>query len=117
MATQRAEGIRLGIQSKVLEGSELDKKVRLKVNRIHYGPHIHTNKCRKTMARIKQILNERRLAYENAIELRYQQEQSTSGTSIGHPVTDSKRVTRGRRNQRSLKIEQQEVVPNLIPTA
>ncbi|THH10465.1 hypothetical protein EW145_g1292 [Phellinidium pouzarii] len=60
LATQKAEAKKLGIQDQYTEVKEKDAR------------------CRKTMARIKQVLNERRLAYEQAYALDYELYQTAS---------------------------------------
>ena len=58
--------------------------------------------CRKTMARIKQILNERRIAYEQAHSIAYKEAlekiQPTESSPPGSSVDDvSTPPTRGRK--------------------
>ncbi|KAH8114538.1 mitochondrial 39-S ribosomal protein L47 (MRP-L47)-domain-containing protein [Phellopilus nigrolimitatus] len=60
LATQRAETKRLSVSDEYIDISEKDLR------------------CRKTMARIKQILNERRLAYEQAYGLGYEKYAKSS---------------------------------------
>ncbi|KAI5122807.1 hypothetical protein M0805_000149 [Coniferiporia weirii] len=60
LATQRAEAKRLGVLDEYVEIREKDTR------------------CRKTMARIKQVLNERRIAYEQAYAMDYERYKTIS---------------------------------------
>ncbi|KAL5520106.1 hypothetical protein ACEPAG_1766 [Sanghuangporus baumii] len=95
LATQAAEAKRLGINDGHLDTGEKDKR------------------CRKTMARIKTILNERRLAYEQAYSMEYERykakeersaatKQSTETGSADESISSlNEASTRGRRLRRS----------------
>ncbi|KAJ6508783.1 mitochondrial 39-S ribosomal protein L47 (MRP-L47)-domain-containing protein, partial [Mycena sanguinolenta] len=61
LATQREEMRRMGL------------------NRERFPPE---NACRKSMARIKAIMNERRLAYEGAVELAEKDRQETEDAKV-----------------------------------
>ncbi|KLO05541.1 MRP-L47-domain-containing protein [Schizopora paradoxa] len=74
LASQRAEAKRLEINVTMLSAAKRDYM------------------CRKTMARIKQVLNERRIAYERAVAIR-QEEFSTEGEEGAEEVTLDQRTS------------------------
>ncbi|EJC98097.1 MRP-L47-domain-containing protein [Fomitiporia mediterranea MF3/22] len=98
IATQRQEAKRHGIFDEQMDLREKDRT------------------CRKTMARIKQVLNERRLAYEQAYALEYEKRKANEAAAAKNSsdvqaaeqnavsesnVTESRAATNGRRPRRA----------------
>lgn len=85
LASQRAEAKRLEIMASLISAAKKDYM------------------CRKTMARIKQVLNERRIAFERAVALRQEEVSTRSGDDLEEAtVTAEEGPSHGRVGRRQI---------------
>jgi large subunit ribosomal protein L47 len=101
LATQVEEARRMGIDNQ---------------NALAVIPRVY--QVRKTMARIKYVLNERRLAYEGALKLHEQEAQEAAAAAATKVAAPSKgRATRGRIRARRISRSSIKMAPATTPTS
>ncbi|KAJ7675827.1 mitochondrial 39-S ribosomal protein L47 (MRP-L47)-domain-containing protein, partial [Mycena polygramma] len=93
LATQREEMRRLGLPPR----------------RFPHANAVNSAKCRKSMARIKAIMNERRLAYEGAVELAEKEREEAEDATVLKFQVDVE--TTKKHKQHTLQLRQCLVVP------